>query len=350
MDLHYLTSNNHLQDWLLALGALLTAFALLELLRRILISVFQRKSEISKFQSISVIYRLVQKVKGWFLLWLSIYVGSLFLDLSESVHSIRSIITVTVIILQIGFWTLGLIDYWVEQKSIREDVGGEQKTTLNVLAVILKIAVWIFVLLIILDNLPGVEITTLITGLGIGGIAVGLAVQNILSDLFSSVTIALDKPFVIGDTIKTGEYIGTVEKIGLKSTRLRSISGEQLIFSNSDLLASRIQNFKRMERRRVLFTLGVTYETPLEKIEKIPHILEEIISSKAEVTFDRAHFKEYGAFSLNFEIVYFVETSDYRYFMDIQQEINIEIYRRFSEMGIEFAYPTQVIYARSNPN
>jgi len=348
MDFDFLISNNHLDNWLLAFGALLASFVFFELLRRILGSVFKRKSEFSRFQSFSVVYRIIQKIKGWFLLWLSIYIGSLFIDLNEPLQSVRSIITITVGLLQVGFWTLGLIDYWVEQKSVREDVEGDQKTTLNVLGVILKIAVWIFVFLIILDNLPGVEITTLITGLGIGGIAVGLAVQNILSDLFSSVSIALDKPFVIGDTIKTGDYIGTVESIGLKSTRLRSISGEQLIFSNSDLLSSRIQNFKRMDRRRVLFTLGVTYETSLEKLEKIPQILEEIISSKNDVAFERAHFKEYGAFSLNFEIVYFVETSDYRYFMDIQQEINLEIFRRFSEMGIEFAYPTQVVYTRKN--
>ncbi|MFN7036885.1 MAG: mechanosensitive ion channel family protein [Bellilinea sp.] len=270
------------------------------------------------------------------------------MELSEPLQSIRSIITVTVVLLQVGFWILGLIDFWVEQKSVRDDVGGEQKTTLSVVGVILKIGVWIFVILIILDNLPGVEITTLIAGLGIGGIAVGLAVQNILSDLFSSVSIALDKPFVIGDTIKSGDFIGTVEKIGLKSTRLRSLSGEQLIFSNSDLLSSRIQNFRRMDRRRALFTLGVTYETSLENLERIPKILEEIISSKPEVTFDRAHFKEYGNFSLNFEIVYFVETSDFRYFMDVQQAINYEIYRKFHEFGIQFAYPTQVVYTRQN--
>jgi small-conductance mechanosensitive channel len=139
-----------------------------------------------------------------------------------------------------------------------------------------------------------------------------------------------------------------VESIGLKSTRLRSISGEQLIFSNSDLLSSRIQNFKRMDRRRVLFTLGVTYDTALENLEKIPALLEEIISSKPNVTFDRAHFKEYGDFSLIFEVVYFVESGDFREYMDVQQEINLEIYRRFGQMGIQFAYPTQVVYTRQN--
>lgn len=348
MILENLISNNGFNRWLIALGAVLAAYVFFALLKSILRSNLKSRAEFSKFQSFRLLYRIVNNIKSWFLLWLSIYTGSLFLEVNEPFLSVRSIITITVVLLQVGFWALGLIDYWIEQKTLGEDMGGERKTTLSVVGVILKIAVWIFVFLIILDNLPGVEITTLITGLGIGGIAVGLAVQNILSDLFSSVSIALDKPFVIGDTIKTGEFIGTVEKIGLKSTRLRSLSGEQLIISNSDLLSSRIQNFKRMERRRILFTLGVTYETSLENLEKIPGLLEEIISTKTNVTFDRAHFKEYGNFSLNFEVVYFVESSDFRQFMDVQQEINLEIYRKFGQMGIQFAYPTQVVYTRQN--
>ena len=340
--------SNGFDRWLTALGTVLAAYVFFALLKSILGSNFKSRAEFSKFQSFRLLDRIVHNIKGWFLLWLSIYIGSLFLELSEPLLSVRSMVTVAVVLLQVGFWVLGLIDYWIEQKALSEDMGGERKTTLSVMGVILKIAVWIFVSLIILDNLPGVEITTLITGLGIGGIAVGLAVQNILSDLFSSVSIALDKPFVIGDTIKSGEFIGTVESIGLKSTRLRSLSGEQLIISNSDLLSSRIQNFKRMERRRILFSLGVTYDTSLENLENIPALLEDIISTKPNVTFDRAHFKEFGVFSLNFEIVYFIEGSDFRQFMDVQQEINLEIYRRFGQMGIQFAYPTQVVYTRQN--
>jgi small-conductance mechanosensitive channel len=348
MNFELLITQNGITNLLMASGVALAAFILFELVRRMLASIFKRKAEVSRFHSFKLLYRIIHKTKIWFLFWISIYIGSLFLDLSESLSFARSYITITLVFLQIGFWVLGLIDYWIEQRSTKEEIAGEQKTTLSIVGVILKIGVWIFVFLIILDNLPGVEITTLIAGLGIGGIAVGLAVQNILSDLFSSVSIALDKPFVIGDTIKVGEFVGTVESIGLKSTRLRSISGEQLIFTNSDLLSSRIQNFKRLERRRVIFSLGVTYETSTENLEKIPRLVEEIISTKPNVTFDRAHFKEFGAFSLNFEIVYYVDTSDFRYFMDVQQEINLEIFRKFNERGIQFAYPTQVIYTRNN--
>ena len=190
----------------------------------------------------------------------------------------------------------------------------------------------------------GVEVGTLITSLGVGGIAVALAVQNILGDLFASISIVLDQPFIVGDFITVGEYMGTVEHIGLKSTRVRSLTGEQLIFSNSDLLDSRIRNYKRMANRRVSFTIGVTYQTPYEKLVEIPEIVQEIIEAQPQTSFDRVHFKAYGDSSLNFEVVYYMLTSDYDVFVDVQQAINLEIFRRFAEEGIEFAYPTQTVF------
>lgn len=202
---------------------------------------------------------------------------------------------------------------------------------------------WSVIVLLTLDNL-GFDVTALVAGLGIGGVAVALAVQKILGDLFASLSIVLDKPFVIGDFIIVGEHLGTVEHIGLKTTRIRSLSGEQLIFSNSDLLGSRIRNFKRMYERRVVFTIGVVYQTPLEKLALIPSIIREIIESQKPVRFDRSHFKEYGAFSLNFETVYWVQNPDFNTYMDIHQAINLEIYRRFTREGIEFAYPTQTLF------
>jgi len=203
--------------------------------------------------------------------------------------------------------------------------------------------VWFVVILIALDNL-GVNIKTLIAGLGIGGIAVALALQNILGDLFASLSIILDKPFVIGDFIIINEYLGTVEHIGLKTTRIRSLSGEQLIFSNSDLLKSRIRNFKRMYERRVVFTIGVLYQTPYEKLCRIPKMIREIVEGNDQVRFDRAHFKEYGDFSLKFEIVYWIQNPDYNLYMDIQQTINLEIYKKFEASRIKFAYPTQTLF------
>jgi small-conductance mechanosensitive channel len=195
--------------------------------------------------------------------------------------------------------------------------------------------------LLALANL-GVEVTPLITGLGIGGIAVALAAQSILGDLFGSLTILLDKPFLVGDFIIVGDQMGTIEKIGIKTTRVRALSGEQLVFSNTDLLSSRIRNFKRMYERRVVFSVGVVYETPVEKLQRIPEIIRQSILTQPQTRFDRAHFNTFGAYSLNFEAVYFVTTPDYNRYMDIQQAINLELVRRFGEEHIEFAYPTQV--------
>jgi small-conductance mechanosensitive channel len=190
----------------------------------------------------------------------------------------------------------------------------------------------------------GIDITALVAGLGVGGIAVALAAQNILGDLFASWSIVLDKPFLVGDFIIIDGYSGTVEHIGLKTTRLRSLTGEQLIFSNSDLLKCRIRNYKRMQERRIVFSFGVLYETPLEKLKEIPGIVKDIITSIENTRFDRAHFASYGNYSLNFEVVYYVLSSDYTVYMDIQQKINLALFEEFQKKDIVFAYPTQTIY------
>jgi small-conductance mechanosensitive channel len=169
-------------------------------------------------------------------------------------------------------------------------------------------------------------------------------VQNVLSDLFASLSIVLDKPFVIGDFIIVDDLLGSVEYIGLKTTRIRSLSGEQIVFSNTDLLNARIRNFKRMYQRRAAFTFGVTYQTPYEQLATIPQMVRDIIEDQDAASFDRAHFFRYGASSLEFEVVYHVLDPDYNRYMDIQQAINLELFRRFEAEGISFAYPTQTLY------
>ncbi|MCX7765301.1 MAG: mechanosensitive ion channel family protein, partial [Candidatus Sumerlaeia bacterium] len=181
-------------------------------------------------------------------------------------------------------------------------------------------------------------------GLGIGGVAVALAAQAILGDLFSYFAILFDRPFEVGDFIIIGDLSGTVEYIGLKTTRIRSINGEQVVIANTDLTNSRIRNYKRMERRRVVFRIGVRYETNLEQLKEIPVLIKNIISQIPEATFDRAHFFSYGDFSLVFEIVYFVNDRDYYKYMDIQQQINLKIKEEFARRQIKFAYPTQTVY------
>lgn len=187
------------------------------------------------------------------------------------------------------------------------------------------------------------NITALVAGLGVGGVAVALAVQNILGDLFASLSIVLDKPFVVGDFIVVDNLRGTVERVGIKTTRVRSLDGELMVFSNTDLLKSRIRNFKRMSDRRVEFTLGVTYGTPLDKLRRIPQWLREIVKAQPKTRFDRAHFKQYGEWALVFEVVYYVLDSDYSVYMDVQQAINLALFERLEREGVEFAEPTHTV-------
>ncbi|MBU2675594.1 MAG: mechanosensitive ion channel family protein [Woeseia sp.] len=247
-------------------------------------------------------------------------------------------------LLQFGMWlSAGVIRsiHAKRQKDLEESP--DDVAAMDILSFIARVTIWSIVLLAILDNL-GVNITTMIAGLGVGGIAVALAAQNILGDLFASLSIVLDKPFVVGDFLSIGEFLGTVEKVGIKTTRMRSLSGEQLVFSNNDLLNSRIRNYGRMFERRVVFSLGVTYQTPADKLRAIPDMLRKAVESREPVRFDRAHFQKYGDFALIFEVVYYVLSADYAEYMDIQQEINLSIYEDFEAAGIEFAYPTQTLY------
>jgi small-conductance mechanosensitive channel len=205
------------------------------------------------------------------------------------------------------------------------------------------VLIWGMAIIFLLDNL-GFKISTVVAGLGIGGVAVALASQAVLKDLFSYFTILLDHPFEVGDFLILDQYMGVVEYIGIKTTRLRSLGGEQIIISNADLTDSRVRNYKRMDRRRVLFQVGVTYQTGMDELKEIPQIAKSVIEGIEETSFDRAHFASYGDFSLIFEIVYYVLDRDYNKYMDIQQEINLKLNEEFGKRGIEFAYPTQTLF------
>jgi small-conductance mechanosensitive channel len=244
----------------------------------------------------------------------------------------------------VAFWGSTLIEVGLQRyvkTKAQEDAAAA--TTLSVLGFIARVALWVMLTLLALSNL-GFDITALVAGLGVGGIAVALAAQNILGDLFASLSIVFDKPFVIGDFIIVDDLSGTVERIGMKTTHLRSLGGELIVFSNADLLKTRIRNYKRMYERRVVFSLGVTYQTPADTLARVPDIVRDIITARSNTRFDRAHFKSYGDFALIIEAVYYVLDPDYNAYMDIQQAINLEIFRRFAREGVEFAYPTQTLY------
>ncbi len=229
----------------------------------------------------------------------------------------------------------------------KDKIDSSTRTTLAAINFISRLVLYSLLLFFALDNL-GIKIGALIGGIGIGSVAIALAVQNILSDLFSSLSIVLDKPFEIGDYIVVGEFSGNIENIGLRSTRLRSLTGEQLIFSNQDLLGSRIRNYKRMTQRRSAFSIGVTYDTSPEQLRKIPKIIEKAIKKHKHTRFDRSHFTSFGDFALMIDTVYYLDNTDYALFKDTQEEINLEIMTEFAKDGIEFAFPTQTIMLETN--
>ena len=291
---------------------------------------------------------LLDKTKLLFILIIAAWGGSNALVLTDRAAEIVRSVLVLGLLIQAGLWASALVTYFLKRyrKRVIEDDPGVA-TAMGAVGFLARVGVWSAVALIALDTL-GVDVTTLIAGLGVGGIAVALAVQNVLGDLFASVSILLDKPFVVGDfIILGGEYVGTVEHVGLKTTRVRALSGEQLVISNSDLLASRIRNFKRMQERRVVFEVGVEYGTPSETLRKIPEVIRASVESRDNTRFDRSHFRAFGDSALLFETVYFMKVPDYTAYMDTQQAINLELYERFEEMGAAFAFPTQTLHVKA---
>jgi small-conductance mechanosensitive channel len=245
--------------------------------------------------------------------------------------------------IQSAIWGSALIKFWISQVRAGEVSNTATASAYGIIAFFSRLVLWGGIVLWLLSNL-GVNITALVAGLGVGGIAMALAVQSILGDVLNSVTIVLDKPFEVGDFIVVDSYMGTVEHIGIKTTRVRSLQGEQIVFSNTDLIHSRVQNLKRMQERRVLFSFTVVYQTPVDKLEAIPGMVREIIESLDQIRCDRVHFKSFGDSALNYEVVYYVGTRDFNAYMDVQQRINLELCRRFEREGIEFAYPTQTLF------
>jgi small-conductance mechanosensitive channel len=333
---------NDIQTWLTALGIAVAALIVLRLIEQVLIVRVQRLAKKTHTIIDDVVIGALRKTKLLYLFILSAYLGSLVLTLPERVRSIDWRILMVATWLQVGLWVSTGLQIWMQNYRATEQ-DGANRTTMNALSFIARLTLWTIILLLILDNV-GIDVTALVTGLGIGGIAIALAVQNVLSDLFASLSIVLDKPFVNGDFIVVGDLAGSVEHVGIKTTRIRSISGEQLVFSNNDLLTSRIRNFGRMNERRVVFNLGVTYQTTADKLERIPGLIQEAVEAQTHVRFDRSHFATYGDSSLNFETVYYVESSDYAQHMDILQAVNLALFRRFEQEGIEFAYPTQTLF------
>lgn len=341
---------NPIWRWLLAGAAVVVAYLLLRRLRAV---AERHLTRLAAQTATPLDDRVVELFRRYtpqsFLFLLAVFAGLHLVALPPPVAPwVRGALLV-VLFLQAAVLADGLVRYALD-RGLRERglMGPESAPAYGLVTLAARGVLWVVVLLTVLRNL-GVDVTALVAGLGVAGVAVALAVQNILGDLFASLSILLDKPFVVGDFIVVDDYLGTVEHIGIKTTRVRSLSGEQLVFANTDLLRSRIRNYKRMQERRVVFTLGVVYHTPYEKLRAIPGILREIVEAQAHTRFDRAHFARYGDFSLLFEVVYYVTSPDYNLFMDVQQAINLEIFRRFGAEGIEFAFPTRTLHLAPAP-
>lgn len=339
---------NPVADWLVALGIVLGAAAVLFALRRFLparLAALARRTETRLDDAVA---EMMAATWPAFLAAMALYAGAQYLALPAKAARVADGLVVIALLLQTGTWGQRGIALWLAQTlRVKQEAAGA--TTLSVLGFVARIVLWSVVVLMILDNL-GVNITTLVASLGIGGIAVALAVQNILGDIFASLSIAMDRPFAIGDFIIVDDVLGTVEYIGLKTTRIRSLSGEQIVFSNADLLKSRIRNYKRMTERRVVFGFGAVYQTPHDKLERMPAMVREVIEAQPKTRFDRAHFKEYGDSALVFEAVYYVLDPEYNVYMDIQQAVNLTLFRRFAAEGIEFAYPTRTVHLQPASN
>lgn len=342
--LDYTVFGNPMRDWAISSALLLGVLALLLILRYVLRGRLQKLADGSDNVFLNVVRHVVGQSKSWFLLLIAVNVSLRSIDASEKFDLVFGRLLIIGMLIQFGIWAVAGLGRFMQlrrQEQLEEDAGAV--AAMDIVSFLIRVAVWAIVFLLVLDNL-GINITALVAGLGVGGIAVALAAQSIISDLFASLSIVLDRPFVLGDFLAIDDYYGNVEKVGLKTTRVRSLSGEQLVFSNNDLLNSRIRNYGQMVERRIVFSIGVVYQTAHEKLEQIPSIIEDVIVKQELARFDRAHFRQYGDYSLNFEIVYYVESSDYKLYMDIQQAVNLEIFRRFAEAGIEFAYPTQTLF------
>lgn len=341
---HTVFADNPVWIWFLALGVFIGVLGLLRVARWLFAKWLDKLYYRTQRRGFLLGEKLVRRTSSLFLFSLALFASSTLLSLPlQVVAAIRTFVLLAFLI-QLGLWGTTALVFWVEKEYRKKlaEKDAEAATAIHGLSVLGKIAIWVLVFLLALHNL-GVNVTALLTGLGLVGLAISLALQNVLSDFLSFIAIELDNPFLIGDFIVVGEHRGTVEKIGLKTTRIRSLTGEEIVFSNSELLRSRIQNFKKMKERRVTFAFGVVYNTPPELLERIPKVVQEIIESQPHTRFDRAHFKEFGNFSLIFEVVYFVLVPDYRTYMDTQEKINLELMRRLKEMGVQFAYPTQVV-------
>ena len=336
--------------WAYATGlvAFFVALIALKLFQLIVIARLKRLAEKTKNDIDDALISAISQIKPIFYIVVSLYIGLRFTAMPDWLDRGADIVLLLVVAQQVIRAIAKLMDYGIRKYSRggAEDGDAQERKHTAAMARIMEsfvvITLWVIVLLFLLSNF-GIDVTSMVAGLGIGGIAIALAIQNILGDIFSSFSIFIDKPFEVGHFIQVGQDSGTVEKIGLKTTRLRTLRGEELVISNKELTSARLQNFKTLERRRDSFQFGIVYGLTQTTLKKVPTIVKKVVT-KAGAQFDRCHLVEFGDSSLNYELVYFVDSNDFKMYLNTKQSILLGIYTQFAKEGIEFAYPTQVIH------
>lgn len=336
--------------YLVALGVLIVLIGVFKVLQNVVIAHLRRLSKRTKNDVDDVLIGVIAGIRPWVYTLVALYVVLQLFTLPSLADKAAKTIFLVVVVWQIVESIVTIIDFGA-RKLIEKDEDGDGEVdpntaaASNMVTLAARLILWALGGLFILSNL-GIQVTSLIAGLGIGGIAVAFALQNILSDLFSSFSIHFDKPFRVGDFIVIGEHSGTVEKIGIKTTRIRTLQGEELVVSNAELTSTRVQNFKKMQERRATFSFGILYETPREKVEKVPQMVRDVFTGTKGARLDRVHFTSFGDSALIFEVVYYVESADYAEYLNIQHTVNLNLMKMFEEEEIEFAYPTQTLYVK----
>src|SRR3984957_9851458 len=329
-------------EWLIAGVAGVVVWASLWILRDLIASRYKKYSSANNPLIRLVVYLIGNTTQILFLA-VALYVARESLTLPDRIRHIASNAVMILILIQVGLWAGRAVRFYLEMKELERGADRVFAGSLDIINFVARILIWSLIILVALDNL-GVNITALLAGLGVGGVAVALALQNVLGDLFASLSIALDKPFVIGDNLTIDAFIGKVEHIGIKTTRLRSVGGEQIILSNADILKSRVRNFGRLSQQRILATIRLDFDTPTDKLKALPQLLENVVREHSQARFERCHLITLGESSFQFELSYFVQQPAVNPMLDLQQAVNFRIIDELRRLGLEFAYPAQLVF------
>ena len=334
---------NSVSDWILAALIVPGIWIALWLIRRIVVARYKRYTGADHPTAVRLTAYLIGHTKQFLFVSIALYVAEEVLNFPPRIHTVSSSVVVILLLLQVGIWAGHTLEFYLEIKQRRgADSDRNFAGSLEIIKFVALVLIWSLVTLLALDNF-GVNITALLAGLGVGGVAVALALQNVLGDLFASLAIALDKPFVVGDSLVIDTCVGVVERIGIKTTRIRSESGEQIILSNADILKSRVRNYGRQDERRALIAVNVAYDTPVEKLRAIPDLVKSLVTAQRNARFDRCHLKTLGDWALQYEISFFTKDTQAHPLLDLQQAFNLNLLEEFRRRDIEIAIPARRI-------